>query len=373
MIVISLSCAMSPKPSSPTAAPSATPAADATPSHSPPAGSSSSGFVTAPDRELARVKPASEAACVLSAQEWSPDGEESVLRLRKGGPPFARAAKGSVQLEIPLGRDTDSVFVRLERNGWEIAGHLGTDAFSLRPARAMVFEGFLVPLPLADLRWDEARAGELLVTLSPSRGVKTTATVLRATHPCADVTIDDRSSFDANSVLPPGARRDGVLRARAGIPLSVEAGGAPVAWLDPPNGDVQVQVMESRGAFVRIAWTHFEEIVFGWVPVGDVRTKGAQATAAYGLLGLLGAGGGTSALSSNVTRYRCERDVSLVVDVHGEVVVVGRVLAGTRMDARDRMDGMVRVNLPSTAPVAALPGASFGVPEGDLAGCQVER
>ena len=311
---------------------------------------------------------------MFTSEDWTADGDRAVLRVREGGKPFARPTRAQARIEIPLGKDNDSVFARLSQRGWEVSGYLGTDQFSLRPARAMVWDGFLIPLPSATLGWEEGRPGELLVTHAPSQGIKVSAALLRATQPCADLTIADRGSFDADSLVPKAAvPRDAMLKARPGIPLSLTPGGAAVAWLDPPNGDQPVKLLESRGAFARIAWTHFEEIVFGWVPVGDVRTRGGRSNATYGILGAMGGGTGETPLESGAAHYRCQSDVPLVADINGDAVVVGKILREKRIDARDRMSGFVRIVVPSSAPVEPIDGVSFGVPESELAACSVER
>lgn len=297
-----------------------------------------------------------------------------MLRVRERGRAFARPARAQAQIQIALGKDTDSVFARLSHSGWEVSGYLGTEEFSLRPARAMVFDGFLIPLPPASLGWEEGRPGELLVTRAPSRGIKTSAAVLRATHPCADLTIDDHGSFDPGSLVPKvAAPRDAMLRARPAIPLSLTPGGAPVAWIDPPNGDEPVKLLESRGAFARIWWVDFEDIVFGWVPLSDVTTRGGQSSAAFGMVRDVGVGAGATAPGSGAAHYRCNADVPLVADIDGDAVVVGKILRGTRIDATDRMSGFVRLAVPSTAPANPLDGVSFEVEESEIAACVVER
>lgn len=311
---------------------------------------------------------------MLRSEDWSPDVEGAVLRVRQGAAAFARPARARASIEIPIGPSGESVFVTLAKSGWEVSGLMRADDVSLRPSRALVFGGFLIPLAIANLGWDQARPGELLVTATPSRGIKPASPVLREAHACADVTADASGGFDALAAVPSAtSQRLGVLKARPGIPLSVTPAAPPVAWLDPPNGDAQVQVLDSRGAFVRIVWAHFEEIVFGWVPVADVRMRGAQASGAYGVIGGMGGAGGDGGPAPGSTRYRCERDVSLVVDVQGEATRVGRVLAGTTLEARDRVGAFVRVVAPAAGPVEAVDGVSFEVPEVELAGCRAER
>jgi len=322
-----------------------------------------------------RVAGPVEVACEWTADDWVPDGDDAVLRQRKGATPFARPSGGSIRVQVAAGKDTDSVYVTLSRSGWEVSGYLGSDAISLHPVRALIFGGFLVPTHEASLGWEEASPGRLVLVVAPSRGIKAGAPALRAAFACQDVTVGAQEGFDAGAAIPQAARaKDGVLRARPGIPLSVEAGGPPAAWLDPPGGDEPVKVLEARGAFVRVAWARLDQVVFGWVPVGDVSTRGAAAAARYGIRGLPRGGVAAEAsLAPNVTRYRCSVDVPLVADARGEAMRVGTVVAGTRLDARDRVGGVIRLVVPPTAPVEVLDGVVLGIPEAALGGCKVDR
>ncbi len=326
-------------------------------------------------RATGRVAGPVEVACEWTAEDWVPDGGDAVLRLGKGATPFARPTRGGIRVHVASGKDTDSVYVTLSRGGWEVSGYLGSDAVALHPARAVVFGGFLVPTHDATLGVEEASPGRLLLVVAPSPGIRASASALRAACACEDVTVGAAGRFDPVLAVPRAGRaKDGVLRARPGIPLSVEAGGVPVAWLDPPGGDEPVKVLETRGAYTRVAWARVDQVVFGWVPVGDVRTRGAVAAVEYGIRGLPVDGATAEPpLVPNVTRYRCNVDVPLVADVRREVMRVGTVAAGTRLEARDRVEGVVRLVVPPTAPVEALDGVALGIPAAVLGGCKVDR
>jgi hypothetical protein len=318
---------------------------------------------------------------VLEGDPWLAGDGRAVLRLRPGGTPFVQVGVHVARVRIPVAEVLDSVFVELSGKGWHVAGHLDAQAFCVHPARILMFYGFLVPTELADLRVTRARPGELMLTAAPPPPLKLAGGPLPAEPAtCQDVSIAPPQPLGAETALFGSSdSRQRAYVAQRGVPLRLDPEAEPIAWFAPTEGPQPVDVLEKRDAYTRIALVDHTTLALGWVRTGDLvmpRRHDGQSPGARGpTMGMVGqlAGGATTSEGNRVserTGYRCNTEVSLVVDVRGELMQVGSIDPGTRLATAERAGGLVHLVPPQS--ISAVDGATFGIAESELARCEPE-
>ena len=214
----------------------------------------------------------SKPICVLSAAEWSTAYPDLWVGLGSSGSPrFAYVRAGRARLTVGAGSE---VLLELETPRIVLRGYPETTQF-IYTKRAVVFGGWLVPLPTSPLTLSSAGVdGRLEPTAPTPPHVRAMAkhgetAVVR----CADLTIVPES-FDPDAVLPSArAIREGHLLDQE-VLLSLEPGGAPVAILACGGECPPARVVEERGAQVKIVWNDDDHaLVFGWIEQSALASK----------------------------------------------------------------------------------------------------
>ncbi|AKT41487.1 hypothetical protein [Chondromyces crocatus] len=305
-------------------------------------GSEGAAAVESDETSPPRIELPSSVACVLDGPVF-PDGDAVLLRLQEGGPPFAEV-RSSVDARVHLaaGRPLQAV-MEVDADGLLLRGRVNGEAIPLRPARALPFRGFAVPLAFTLFHLEAVAPGKITLGWSDVSGVKVLGAPLVEQVTCSDVTLGIRE-FDASSAAgPPDSEREALLSVGKAVPLSLDPGGPAVAELRAEDDDdAKVTVVGSAGAHERVLWWRDEALIMGWIPAAKLR----QAPPASGALGTLSAYG--SVLSATRERgevMTCPRDVPLIAEVMGERATVGTARAGFRLELLARSGGYADVLL----------------------------
>lgn len=305
------------------------------------------------------------AACVFSTALWDGAAPHTELLLRKGGPAFARVAFPAAELTLPVGPASDGAGLAVEDSGLALRGHITGDSVVLRPAEAIVLGGFAALREHAKLSWRESKAGAVVVSFDPGKGVEVIGGSLGAELACAAVGLD-RARFDPMAPIGPRKQeKPGRLRVNKAIQLSKEPKSAPIANLLAENDDqAEVTILDAVGSVTRIAWERDEAIVFGWVSSADVSPRKSAGGWGYGT------GRGSFGRSVHpVEQVKCGADVKVVVDVSGERATAGLIKAGTLIDVLAQGGDHASVLVRSSR-IQLLPGAALLVRAERLRDCE---
>jgi hypothetical protein len=333
-----LAACADPSPPAPRALLPISPPIDSSPAPPPPV-VEAAAVPPAPDPSLEppTVALPEPAACVLDTSWWRGARETSDLRFREGGPIFARVSMGKARLHLPVGSVKEGAGLEIADEIYALRGHLASDEIWLHAGKAVVLGGAVIPLGSAKLEWTSARPGAVAVTFDPHEGIELVQPPLAGDVPCEALALDD-TTIEPSAALPALKRgKPALLRAGASIaipiPLSLTAGGAPLANLTPKAGaDAIVTVMESAGKSTRVAWERATSLIFGWVPTAQLEFP-RKLPVAHGYGTGTGSGGGGGHLPS--LRVVCPEDVPFVVEAAGERMTVGKILAGVTINLAD--------------------------------------
>ena len=268
----------------------------------------------------------------MTTSRWRGAKETSELRFREGGPIFAHVSGGKASLHLPVGSVNEGAGLEVTDDVFALRGHLASDDIWLHAAKAMALGGAVIPLSRARLGWIAARSGAVAVTFDPHEGIELVQPIAEDV-PCEALSLD-AASIEPSAALP-ASKQAKMLLLRAGVPvpLSLTAGGAPLARLTAKAGaDAFVTVLETAGKDTRVSWRRRESVIFGWVPTSQLEVPRA---------GLMGSdsssgGGGISCGSSYaVSRVVCPEDVPFIVEADGERMTVGKILAGVTIEVMD--------------------------------------
>ncbi len=282
-----------------------------------------------------RVSPGAPPVCVLKGEPWLPGSRDDVLTLFPGGPAFVRVLDSAATIEVPAG-DTTHVFVRVSSSGWNWAGHLAAESFSVRTLRTLIHDGFLLPTEFADLDVVRAESAQLWLVARPPGIAQRVLAPQPEPYACDEVHIGPPPLRDAEALLPgdPDARRP--VRLRAGeVALSLEPGSEPIARLVVDASSQDVALLQQSGNSSRIAVTTTTTLVFGWVPTSQL-LPAAPAEDAYGegRFGLSGmVGDYVEEQQARGTTYHCPFSLPVVARVADDVMEVGSIDAGTPIRA----------------------------------------
>lgn len=273
------------------------------------------------------------AACVMTTSRWRGARATSDLRFREGGPIFARASGGKARLHLPVGSVTDGAGLEIADESFALRGHLASSEIWLHPAKPIVLGEAVIPLYGSKLEWASARPGTVAVTFDPQEGIALVQP-LAADVPCDSLSIDNTPIL-TDAALP-GLKngKQALLRAGRSIPLSLTAGGAPLANLTAKaDADALVTVMETAGKNTRVSWLREKSLIFGWVPTSQLEfPKQLPSLNGYGA----GSGSGFGRSIHPLSRVVCPEDVPFVVEAGGERMTGGKIFAGVTINVMDR-------------------------------------
>ncbi|MDI1480849.1 hypothetical protein [Polyangium sp. y55x31] len=364
---------------------------DGTRAPSAPTSSSASPSAAAPQAsaqpEALRAVELPEGVCRIAAKGFR--GEGLTLRLTPGGRAFAivgekraggmvgifgTAGEGRAAEVVLLDGPAKSFGIRVENPLLVLRGFTDVADLDLRPARASIVGGFLVPVRL---RLVSASSSGVEVAAQLDKEVEIVGNLPAQRVTCADLSLDPAAA-DVDAALPAATKKDTYMLLREGDPidLAVEPAGTAVARLRPSSSSSSVRVLETKGKSTRIAWSLDGGTVFGWVASSSLekppegRRPGAE-----------GRMRATPPEEKTVESLVCSQDVPLVADVAGERITVGHVRAGTVLGVMERAAPYARVAAPRGpnhgfgAPppeTTAAEGATFRVPASSLDACKPE-
>jgi hypothetical protein len=195
------------------------------------------------------------------------------------------------------------------------------------------------------------------------------------TYACDAVNLGPPPLLDAEAALPgdPRARRP-VALGPGEVPLSLEPGAAPVAWLLVGESPRELVELGRSGPHRRIAMNDYTTLVFGWVPEAWVRaqprarrsaTAGAMGGGLLGL-GALGGSAGSRGKATEPASRSCPTALRLLARVGGDVMQVGTVDPGTPITA-SQGEGAAQIEPPAWLKLAE--GATLEAPGDALSRC----
>lgn len=245
---------------------------------------------------------------------------------------------GTLRFALPAEGDGAPVVTGTTR--WaRIRSETALEHVRAHAAKAIVFGGVFVPSGYTPL--SIRRVTKDAVTVMVEAATFKTRTPLSADVACADLTLDG-ASRPADGVAPSTAKAESrVLPSGDLVPISATADGQPIGTLEgTAERGLVVQVVEKKGAVVRIVARLKEGIVFGYVPAGalaPLRPKQA---------GLLEAAFGIPVGKERpVTEQAlCPRETPLLVEVGGEKHRLGAVLPEKPMILGDPQGKLTRVS-----------------------------
>ncbi len=250
-------------------------------------------------------------------------GAGTQLRLRKGGPLFARIDGGQVAVTVPEGK-AEVALIEASSAGVVVSGIGDAASIPVFPAKPFVMAGFLVPEGSTQLTLTAASEDEVRLKLTLPEEVVVPKRSVEEARPCGDVSVDP-SSFDSKTPVF-GARPGSHPLMSGGLAeLSLRPDGPRVATLRiPPDGDL-VHSFDEKDGRTLIGWQTSMVMVFGWVRSARLKETNMGIGGKIGL--------GTASLGAlriaTVASVRCQHDLPLIAESDGEARTVGRILAGT--------------------------------------------
>lgn len=204
------------------------------------------------------------------------------VRLRPDAKAFADVtlARDGV-VTIPLGSADQGATISLELLGIRLRGYITPGALELYLRQPTFFEGYLWTRQLSAMQWTWGNEGTVSIRPLLDERLHPAKELVSVKHPCVDMTMDPRAP-QGEEVLPtlnskkPIAQGEWVGHDR--VPLSTAPGQKPVAFLNtaprsPEDAPDRVSILESGGAFRRIAYRLESSIVVGWVPTSALRVN----------------------------------------------------------------------------------------------------
>jgi hypothetical protein len=250
-------------------------------------------------------------------------GSGTELRLRKGGPVFARVDGGNVAITVPQG-NAGGALVEAGSQGVFVSGIADAASIAFFPAKPFVMQGLVVPQGSAQLKLTAANADEVRFKLALPDEVVVAKGSLEETRPCGDIGADP-STFDSKAPVF-GTRAGSHLLMSGGLAeISKRPDGTRAAMLRiPAEGDFVHTFDEQQGRTL-IGWQTSSVMVFGWVRSARLQ----ETNVSIGSMGGRGFGRRATVRRTAVASVRCEHDLPLIAEAGGEARTVGRILAGT--------------------------------------------
>ena len=340
------------------------------------------GVITAPDARAAALPEAialpGPAGCTLRATKSS----AGVTLEIAPGVPYARVAQlGSIEVTLPIGRDTPAAGVSVAAGNVRLKGFATPPGLALYPARPFVVGEVVVPGPHSRLRWGEISAGRVAVEIELAKENRTEFRdmkgPLRTARPCADLRLTSLAGFDSYAAL--GGRGTDLaagLKSSSPVPIAAQPNGPALAKLVPSRKAALNEVVvidETEAGWSRIARPAAGDLlVVGWVKQKQLGKPPARDTqiAAFGASAFKasGAGGATGAVPES---YACAQEIPLVAEVGTLRRTVGSIGGGTHLRTTAVDAELVAVTFPDggASGVTPLKGTRLLVRRADVAGC----
>jgi hypothetical protein len=309
--------------------------------------------------------------CTLRTTSWAGHHLPVALRFGPESEPFAFLIDGAA--ELTLGGDPAAGARLTSRSqGITLKGSVRAGDVGLLPSRALVFEGFVIPLPTTSLvHRGRTETGEQLVQHDLVVSGDETRSLTREVA-CDDLSLDV-GSFNADHQigLQSGGGADAIIAVHR-LPLSAAAGDLPIVTFSLRSGR-EVTVLDRSSAWARIRWYRSRELVFGWVPnnllkpftpgnmwgdsIGQLRAPQADRLALDAPAGL------------PPQRLACDQPVELIGEIGGRWRPVGEIAPATVFEIYLRRGPLTQVFL-QTTDLRLAGQARWLVAAADLARCQ---
>lgn len=317
---------------------------------------------------LPEIREPGAVACRITADSWS----LSKLRTRRSGPVFAEVRAAPAAVVLPVTERAEAATAVLDDGQVVVRALVDVEDLELYPlpqttSRGPVaLLGIVVPQAQGAMGWVSGASGARVgvsidassIVVSPSPVVDTVA--------CDQLTLVPEE-FDVRALFTKKKNLPTRWLARDGVPIQRNLKAEPAAEL---GGQVEVEVLEVRGALTLILYETPTFLVLGWVPSKDLTTT-AGAGVGYGT------GRGSYARPfSSFRGDRCDGDLPLIVELGTERTIVGMIRAKSsfrimeQADTPRRRSDFVAVELPVQPWLRPVPPARFVVSAGELARCK---
>jgi hypothetical protein len=329
-------------------------------------------------------------ACQFRLDHWS-----GPVGLTPDGQAFGEVTEArNVVVTIPVGSASQGAYMTFDVLGMQLSAYIAPGALELHPIRPTLFEGYLWAQPLAAVHWTYGEKGRLAIRPPIDERLHPSKELASVEHSCADVTLS--LTVRQEGELPPTLSSKEPINTEwtggARVPLSTTPGNAPVAFLvTSPRGDDsrtdRVSVLESRGAFRRIAYWLNSTLVVGWVPASALRPE-TESDNWSDELGLAWAGDleqpeqpytendptrpPAAHSQSAANSYVCAWNAPLAVELSATIRTIGTLASAIPLVPLTLRDGWreVRFSHPSLRVAASV---KFWVPEDYLYPCVLRQ
>lgn len=311
-----------------------------------------------PDLPSEIVEP-ENVACRIVEKVWT----QPKLHLRANAPSFGSVHAAPTTLLLPAGdKPTEAIAVMDDGNILVRAVILDEELRLFMPKPTALL-GLVTLASDAFLEWvstkpDTVRVGfdvdEILLTPKP----------FEADLACADVALIE-AEYDARASITKQKKLPRKLTARDGVELRASLKGRPSGTL---KGSIEVEIVETRGADVRILVDRQRYVVSGWVARKDLVAGLGLSNAGYGR----GAGYGTGRGRLN-NLLSCPADVELYVEQGTERMKVGVLHKGARFQTtgEDPQAAFKTFTVPATNWLAMDKSARLVLEASSITSCKV--
>lgn len=266
--------------------------------------------VEAPAALPAEIREPTEVACRIPGVAWTSDQ----LRLRPGGPRFARAGRvARATVVLPVVSNPSEAIAVVDDGLVLVRAVLALEDVYLYAPKPTALLGIVTPARHTELRWTGSTPGSVRVALD-TKGVLRSPDPFLADIACTALAIvisdyDARASITRNKQLP---KRDVITD---GAALAPAPRATPVAEL---HAGIEVELVETRGAEARILTEHRSLVVSGWVSRKDLGPAARRRySSGYGRLDE------RNYKFNSPSLMHCPSALSLFVELGAERVKVG--------------------------------------------------
>lgn len=304
--------------------------------------------------------------CTLRGTTRHKWGGRDGLALVPGSPSYAFVS-GPMRAEGTFG--STGVFLQVANASVTLSGYADPATLVLHAARPITAGGWLAPGSNQELTYLGMSGPNFAFELTPPHDVKPHKPV-RGEATCADLALDGSAKFDPMDAIGKW-QDDADLKPGRAIPLSLTAGGKPVATL---NNQVSshLRIFDAKGKHVRVAFApstfdvQSDIVVFGWIPRAFL--VGALDHAQGGVSGAVYGNPVGRKLRDDTRFVRCAGETALVVEQSGERRTVGSVAAGVVIEVFPGGDELVEVGVRGKGVLLGT-GARWLVQSSALARC----
>lgn len=305
-----------------------------------------------------------DVACTWSTQRLS-SRAITMLRLRPGGPVFARVTGGRAQVQIPVGAG-DHGLLDVGSDGLVLTGVVGRGQITLFAAKAFAMNGVVFPLSTTPLWWTEGFPDGVGVTMDLPKEIIASHPPVVARRPCADLTLDRGATLNLEKDVL-GRDRGAAKLLRGGSAVEVfsdPARPAEVKLVLPHDGHAQSFAVQ--GGYSRIGIRVGPAFVAGWVKSEHLQWMSGGGGASSSTSGSVGIGEGKL---TPLRQVECSADVPVIAEAGGEKATVGYIVAKTLIDVIDVRGELSRVYV-KTRNIHSSPDAVLLARVSDLAACR---